>query len=97
MPITDLATVKAHLRYDTNDSDLELDAYREAAEQAVLDYVTDEFEDGNYPKQFKLAVLLLCGYYDSNRNLESEKTEDGNYLPPPVRALLYKFRDPTAI
>ncbi|HAV3036657.1 TPA: phage gp6-like head-tail connector protein [Acinetobacter baumannii] len=97
MPITDLATVKAHLRYDTNDNDLELDAYREAAEQAVLDYVTDEFEDGNYPKQFKLAVLLLCGYYDSNRNLEIEMTGDGNYLPPPVRALLYQFRDPTAI
>ncbi|TPU87876.1 head-tail connector protein, partial [Acinetobacter baumannii] len=71
MPITDLATVKAHLRYDTNDNDLELDAYREAAEQAVLDYVTDEFEDGNYPNQFKVAVLLLCGYYDSNRNLEN--------------------------
>ncbi|HFX6304349.1 head-tail connector protein [Acinetobacter baumannii] len=97
MSITDLATVKAHLRYDSNDNDLELEAYREAAEQAVLDYVTDEFTDGNYPKQFKVAVLLLCGYYDSNRNLENGMMVDGNYLPPPVRALLYKFRDPTAI
>ncbi|AIS05573.1 phage gp6-like head-tail connector protein [Acinetobacter baumannii] len=97
MSITDLATVKAHLRYDSNDNDLELEAYREAAEQAVLDYVTDEFADGNYPKQFKVAVLLLCGYYDSNRNLENGMMVDGNYLPPPVRALLYKFRDPTAI
>ncbi|EHU1571905.1 phage gp6-like head-tail connector protein, partial [Acinetobacter baumannii] len=51
MSITDLATVKAHLRYDSNDNDLELEAYREAAEQAVLDYVTDEFADGNYPNQ----------------------------------------------
>ena len=97
MAITDLQTVRAHLRYDSYDNDAELEIYREAAEQAVFDYVTDEFENQSYPKQFKLAVLLLCGYYDNNRNLEQEMVTDGNYLPPAVRALLYKYRNPTAI
>ncbi|MDB0115207.1 phage gp6-like head-tail connector protein [Acinetobacter baumannii] len=97
MAITDLATVKAHLRYDSDDNDLELNAFREAAEQAVLDYVTDEFEEGNYPKQFKLAVLLLCGYYDKYRNLESEMPANGYYLPQPVLALLSPYHKPLAV
>lgn len=95
MSITTLQEVKAHLRYDSDDSDLELDAYREASEQAVLDYVTDTFDDGQYPKPLKVAVLLLCGYFDQNRNLESDMQSDGNYLPAPIRSLLYKYRTPT--
>ena len=94
MSIVTLDEVKAHLRYDTDDSDVELDAYREAAEQLVLDYVTDTFT-GGYPKQFKTAVFLLCGYFDQNRNLEKDMQSDGNYLPQPVRMLLYKYRSPT--
>lgn len=95
MNITTLQEVKAHLRYDSDDSDLELEIYRQSAEQMVLDYVTDDFTDGQYPKQFKTAVLLMCGYFDQNRNLESDMQSDGNYLPAPIRQMLYKYRTPT--
>lgn len=102
MAITTLELVKQHLRYDSDDDDLIIDSYRQAAESAVLSYVTDEYEaDANggvkYPAQFSQAVFLLCGYYDNFRNIEAEMPSDGNYLPPPVRALLFPFRKPTVI
>jgi hypothetical protein len=103
MAITTLALVKQHLRYDSDDENDLLDAYRQAAESAVFSYVTDTFvADANtgkvtYPTQFIQAVLLLCGYYDKYRNIDGEMPSDGNYLPPPVRALLYPFRSPTVV
>ncbi len=103
MEITTLELVKQHLRYDSDDQNDLLDAYRQAAESAVLSYVTDTFEADattgvvTYPAQFTQAVLLLCGYYDQYRNIEGDMPSDGNYLPPPVRALLFPFRSPTVV
>lgn len=103
MPITTLELVKQHLRYDSDDDDSLLNAYRQAAESAVFSYVTDEFLTNEstglveYPHQLTQAVLLLCGYYDQYRNTDKDMPVEGNYLPPAVRALLYPFRKPTVI
>lgn len=95
--IITLTEAKLHLRYDDDDSDSLIEAYIEAAESAVLSYVTDEFANCQYPKQFKTAVLILLGYFDQHRNAEKETPINGNYLPQPVVSLLYPFRKPTAI
>ena len=42
--------------------------------------------------EVKHAVLILVGEFFRNR--EGEGNFDGNYLPSPVRALLYPLRDP---
>ena len=97
MSIVTLPEVKEHLRYDTDDNDSTLSIYIEAAENAVLNYVTDEFENNEYPTVFKQAVLLMVGMFDTDREPSKESVITDNYLPAPVRALLYPYRTPTAI
>lgn len=94
MAIVTLSQLKQHLRYDSDDDDLELQLTLDMAEQAVLDYITDDFVD-EYPATIKKAVLVLAGYYDSYRNAEQGAPLNGNYLPQPVMALLYKYRVPS--
>lgn len=84
---------KVRLAYDTDDKNSILDIYIKAAENAVLNYVTDTFEGGLYPDVFKQAVLFMIDIFDEN----SELTITDNYLPAPVRALLYPYRTPTII
>lgn len=95
MAIVTLQQLKRHLRYDDDESDAELQLTLDMAEQAVLDYITDTFDDGDYPATIKKAILVLAGYYDSYRNAEKEAPINGNYLPQPVQSLLYKYRLPS--
>lgn len=97
MSIVTLPEVKEHLRYDTDDNDSNLNIYIEAAENAVLNYVTDEFENNAYPDVFKQAVFLMVGMFDTDREPSKESVVTDNYLPAPVRALLYPYRTPTVI
>lgn len=97
MSIVTLPEVKEHLRYDTDDNDSNLSIYIKAAENAVLNYVTDEFENNEYPDVFKQAVLLMVGMFDTDREPSKESVIVDNYLPAPVRALLYSYRTPTVI
>lgn len=84
-----------HLRYDTDEmSDTEATDLILDAEQAIKDYITDEWNEEN--RAFKRAAKLLIGWFDENRDISKETVSDGNYLPEPVRALLYKYRTPTA-
>lgn len=96
MSIVDLETAKLHLRYDDTTEDIMIQGYLDAAESAVTSYITDEFQ-GEYPKAIHQAILILVGYFDQFRNAESEAPTDGNYLPVPVRMLLYPYRKPTAV
>ncbi|WP_218698357.1 head-tail connector protein [Acinetobacter harbinensis] len=96
MSIVSLELIKEHLRYDDDSNDLILQGYLDAAESAVLNYITDKFE-GEYPKAIHQAILLLCGYFDQYRNAEQEMPVNGNFLPMPVQSLLYPYRMPTAI
>ena len=97
MSIVTLPEVKEHLRYDTDDNDSNLSIYIKAAENAVLNYVTDTFENNVYPDAVKHAVLLMVGMFDTDREPSKESVIVDNYLPAPVRALLYPYRTPTAI
>ena len=91
-----LNEVKDHLRYDDDANDTTLLAYIKGAEAAVNRYITTDVDPDATP-DIKVAVLLLVGYYDDNRNIYKEMPTDGNYLPAPVRALLNPYRKPTAI
>ena len=97
MSIVTISEVKEHLRYDTDDNDSNLNIYIKAAENAVLTYVTDTFENGLYPDVFKQAVLLMVGMFDTDREPSKDSVINDNYLPAPVRALLYPYRTPTVI
>ena len=97
MSIVTIDEVKLHLRYDTDDNDSNLSIYIKAAENAVLNYVTDEFEINAYPDAVKQAVLLMVGMFDVEREPSKESVITDNYLPAPVRALLYPYRSPTVI
>lgn len=98
MSIVNLETLKMHLRYDDDDAnDLMLQGYLDAADSVVLNYITDEFEPGEYPKAIHQAILMLCGFWDKHRNAESETPVNGNYLPMPIQSLLFHYRKPTAV
>ncbi|MFH7767555.1 head-tail connector protein [Acinetobacter sp. BSP-28] len=97
MSIVTVDQVREHLRYDTEDNDPMLEMYIKAAENAVLNYVTDTFENNVYPDDIKHAVLLMVGMFDREREPSKESSIIDNYLPPAVRALLYPYRTPTAI
>lgn len=96
MSIVSLEMAKQHLRYDDDESDPIIQAYLDAAESVVLQYITDTF-DGEYPKAIHQAILILVGYFDAHRNAEKETPVNGNFLPMPVQSLLYPYRKPTVV
>ena len=89
-----LEDAKHHLRYDDDSNDTMLAAYIAAAEAAINRYITEDVTAGATP-DIKVAALLLVGYYDYNRNMDKDMPSDGNYLPAPVRALLWPYRQPS--
>lgn len=89
-----LEDAKHHLRYDDNSNDINLTAYIAAAESAVKQYITDDVTVDATP-DIKVAVLLLVGHYDYHRNTDKETPNFGNYLPDPVRALLWPYHQPS--
>lgn len=104
--ICTLDEVKKHLRYDTNDSDLELQIYLDVAEQIVFNYVDEEYHTAPFPEPFRIAVLVLCGYHDEYRNGEGVQKMhigadtafiEGNYIPAAARWVLFPYRTLTAV
>ncbi|WP_250162202.1 head-tail connector protein [Psychrobacter sp. WY6] len=89
-----LEEAKYHLRYDDDSNDMMLQGYIAAAEAATNRYITESVVAEDTP-DIKVAVLLLVGYYDYHRNMDKDMPSDGNYLPPPVRALLWPYRKPS--
>ena len=91
-----LEEAKHHLRYDDDSNDVMLTAYIAAAESAVMQYITKTVTAADTP-DIKVAVLMLIGYFDDNRNADKETPTNGNYLPAPVISMLYPYRTPTAV
>lgn len=89
-----LEEAKHHLRYDDDSNDMNLTAYIAAAEATINQYITAYVASAATP-DIKVAALLLVGYYDYNRNMDKDMPSDGNYLPAPVRALLWPYRQPS--
>ena len=89
-----LEEAKHHLRYDDDSNDMMLQGYIAAAEATTKRYITETVVAEDTP-DIKVAVLLLVGYYDLHRNMDKDMPSDGNYLPAPVRALLWPYRKPS--
>lgn len=98
MSYASLDEVKAHLRYDDDNSDAVLKAYLDASTALIDSYITDVVTDSMLPA-LKAASLLLCGYLDDNRNAESAAVMTPNLsaLPLSVEMLLKPYRTPTAV
>lgn len=94
--VVTLNEAKAHLRYEINDTanDAYLDGLILAADVAIRNYINTEPTSDHAIVQ---AALLLIGFYDEHRNSDKDMPTNGNYLPAPVQALLYPYRNPTAV
>lgn len=93
--VVTLEEVKEHLRYESTDTsnDFYLNGLILAADKVIKNYISvTPSED----PAIAHAALLLIGYYDEHRNADKDMPINGNYLPAPVQALLYPYRDPTA-
>lgn len=109
--LVSLEQARAHLRADTTDGNLDLELKIKGASAAVLRYISngadsftdsagDVFEDSNgvaldIPEDVQSATLFLIGYLDRNRDGDEDKAFERGYLPAPVTALLYPYRDPS--
>ena len=89
-----LEDARHHLRCDDESNDTMLVSYIAAAEATINRYITGAVEATATP-DIKVAALLLIGYYDYHRTMDKDMPSDGNYLPAPVRALLWPYRKPT--
>lgn len=106
-----LTQARAHLRSDTSDDDEDLTLKIHAASAAVINYIrngADTFTDSagdpildtagdpvGIPYEIKAATLLLIGYLYRNRDGDPDKDFSLGFLPFPVMALLYPYRDPS--
>lgn len=101
---------KAALRYDDDDNDLAIQLAIEAASSACLTYLKtpDAYQDSSgiiptdsngdpldIPADVQRAVIFLAGSYLRDPAGIEGKDLDMNYLPRPVLALLYPYRNPT--
>ncbi|ENW95966.1 MULTISPECIES: head-tail connector protein [Acinetobacter] len=92
MPLT-VNDVAVHLRYDIDDQTMtDLQGLLDVSTQAVHDHIKAKFDADN--KVHQRAILLLCGYYDKYRNVETGMPMFGDFLPDPVRALLNPYYVP---
>ena len=104
LPVT-LDQAKAHLRVDTDVEDSDITLKLLSAQSAVLAYLKvaslDALQVGSpaeYPPGAEgsiiAATLLLVGYFYRQRDEDTAHEWEQGYLPRPVTALLYGFRDP---
>jgi hypothetical protein len=74
--------------YGDDDEPLERDSNYEP----ILESFSDQPRAERVRYEVKQAVLILIS--ELYRNREGDGNFDGNYLPSPVRAILYPLRDP---
>lgn len=103
--IITLPQAKNHLRVDTDDEDVDIQAKVDSATAAVLNYLkVDDLSvlaSGSPPtiptrvmNASVAACLLMVGYLYRQRDNDTDHEYETGYLPRPVTALLYPFRDP---
>lgn len=74
--------------FDRDDEPVELDSNLEP----VLSSFGDDDKSTQVRPEIKQAVLILVAMFFRDR--DETGSFEGNYLPAPVRALLYPLRDP---
>jgi hypothetical protein len=110
--LVSLTQAKDHLRIDSSAEDSYLGLMIRASSAAVLNYIrsgADLFTDSagdvyldsagdpiDVPEDVQAATLLLLGFMYRNRDENPDGAFERGYLPMPVTALLYPYRDPVA-
>ncbi|PVZ89984.1 phage gp6-like head-tail connector protein [Serratia sp. S1B] len=91
-----VADVVKHLRYDDGlyDTD-DLNHILKSAEQAVKDHVGAKYDAENFIQQ--RAILMLCGYYDTNRGVDKDTPSNNGFLPEPVKDHLSQYYCPLVL
>jgi len=105
--LVSLPRVKQALRVDTNDDDMLIDGYIEAASAAVINYLKGaadvliprgedgELQEGvEVPAPIDVATIMLVGQFYREPDGNEDRDFERGYLPKPVTALLYPLRDP---
>lgn len=86
-----LSELKAHLRVESGEEDALLSSLIQAAKAACEAFCMTTFEE-TVPEPVRLAVLLFCGHFYTNR----ESGDRGAYdaMITAFRALLWPYRNP---
>lgn len=101
MALVDTALVKRHLRVDWNDEDAEIEAYRDAAEDVIVQYLDRKVypvggpslggDAIELPPAVRAAILLQTAELFDRRETPEENDGDA-MLSPVVRRLLAPYR-----
>ncbi|WP_283195496.1 head-tail connector protein [Rhizobium sp. AN80A] len=84
-PLYTLAEVKEHLRVDTDDDDVTIQAYMNAAESAVLQYCNISLVPVSTEQVFKVAAMMyVASLYEDRGGLDG--------LPRSSRLLIDPYR-----
>ncbi|MDM9619084.1 head-tail connector protein [Rhizobium sp. S96] len=84
-PLYTLAEVKEHLRVDTDDDDVTIQAYMNAAESAVLQYCNISLVPVGTEQVFKVAAMMyVASLYEDRGGLDG--------LPRSSRLLIDPYR-----
>ncbi|EIC82155.1 head-tail connector protein [Serratia sp. M24T3] len=103
-----LQEAKDHLRIDDDDGDNDLTLKIQGASAILLSYIqgsrdqlidsTGQIIEGTEALLcMKIAVLVLLGYLDRNRNAEEEEKVSQGILPFVVTMHIYHLRQPSII
>lgn len=102
-----LGRLKEALRIDSDDEDGILGLYIDAASLSVISYLKGQADvvlgldsggdipsGAEVPEPIQLATIVLVGHIYRNPDGDPDKDFEHGYLPRPVTALLYPYRDP---
>jgi uncharacterized phage protein (predicted DNA packaging) len=90
--------VKMIFRISTSDDDAMIQLLIEAASARVITHLKGQAEtvlgSGDPPADVKMATIILVGYWYRNPDRDPDQEYQQGFLPRPVTALLYPYRDP---
>lgn len=86
-PLWDLDEVKAAIRVDHDDDDALIEAYMNAAEQAMLRFCNIAIIPFGQEAVFKAAGFLTVGAFYDDRS-----GEEGDGIPSAARKLIWPYR-----
>lgn len=86
-PLWELDEVKAAIRVDHDDDDTLIQAYMDAAEQAMLRFCNIALIPYGQESVFKAAGFITVGAFYDNRS-----GEEGDGLPAAARKLIWPYR-----
>lgn len=92
-PLVTLEQTKQALHVDGDDDDGRIAGFIDAATVAVVNYM--KVIPADVPADVQNAAIMLVGYFMRETDGDSDGAFDRGYLPKPVTALLYPYRDPT--